>query len=428
MVGAVSEAQRLSGRSGPRCVLMTTDAVGGVWSYALELARGLARAGSRVILAAMGPPPSDAQRAEVKAIRGLSLEEGPFKLEWMDDCWSDVDAAGAWLLALESRHRPDVIHLNGFAHGGLAFGAPKIVVAHSCVYSWWNAVRGGSPPAGWSDYRRRVRAGIAGADALIAPSRWMLRSVRRHYGLPGSAQVIANGRDPAAFPIGPKEPFVLCAGRLWDPAKNVAALSRAASRLPWPVVMAGDDRPVEGQAAGAGGEPLDENVRLAGRLSAPRMADAYGRASIYASPARYEPFGLSALEAALAGCALVLGDIPSLREIWQDGALFVDPDDDAALVDGLCALIHDPFARGAAASRARRRALRFSTERMCAAYLELYWALAVRGAADPSHDRANDRAHDDAHERASERASNRDSGDASGGAFESAQGGAACAS
>ncbi len=44
------------------------------------------------------------------------------------------------------------------------------------------------------------------------------------------------------------------------------------------------------------------------------MADADGGRGDLRLPARYEPFGLSVLEAALSGCALVLGDIPSLRE------------------------------------------------------------------------------------------------------------------
>jgi glycogen synthase len=59
-------------------------------------------------------------------------------------------------------------------------------------------------------------------------------------------------------------------------------------------------------------------------------ADWYARASIYALPARYEPFGLSALEAALSGCALILGDIPSLREVWLEAAPYVSPDDESA--------------------------------------------------------------------------------------------------
>jgi glycosyltransferase involved in cell wall biosynthesis len=105
------------------------------------------------------------------------------------------------------------------------------------------------------------------------------------------------------------------------------------------------------------------------------MANLFGRAAIYALPARYEPFGLSALEAGLAGCALVLGDLPSLREIWEGAALFVNPDDDDALASVLGDLICNGGTRAAWAARARRRALRFSARRMSAEYLAAYAAL-----------------------------------------------------
>ena len=94
-----------------RKVLMTADAVGGVWTYAMELARSLAPA--EVVLATMGPAPDAAQQAEAQAIPNLELTTGDFRLEWMDDPWADVDAAGEWLPSLEAHHRPDLIHLNG---------------------------------------------------------------------------------------------------------------------------------------------------------------------------------------------------------------------------------------------------------------------------------------------------------------------------
>jgi glycosyltransferase involved in cell wall biosynthesis len=97
-----------------------------------------------------------------------------------------------------------------------------------------------------------------------------------------------------------------------------------------------------------------------------------GRASIYALPARYEPFGLSALEAALAGCALVLGDIPSLRELWRDAALFVDPDDHERLTHTLQRLIDDYELRRTIAQRCRARALAFDSRTMAAGYLRAY--------------------------------------------------------
>jgi glycogen synthase len=89
-------------------------------------------------------------------------------------------------------------------------------------------------------------------------------------------------------------------------------------------------------------------------------------------PARYEPFGLSALEAALSGCALVLGDIPSLREIWGDAAIFVSPDDATGFARALNNLIADPESRETLSGRARARALQFSPQRMGEEYLDAY--------------------------------------------------------
>ena len=45
-------------------VLMTTDAVGGVWSYCLSLAAALQGYDVQIALATMGPAPTTAQRAE----------------------------------------------------------------------------------------------------------------------------------------------------------------------------------------------------------------------------------------------------------------------------------------------------------------------------------------------------------------------------
>jgi glycosyltransferase involved in cell wall biosynthesis len=96
------------------------------------------------------------------------------------------------------------------------------------------------------------------------------------------------------------------------------------------------------------------------------------RASIFAHPARYEPFGLAPLEAARAGCALVLGDIPSLREIWGDAATYVDPTDPDAVRAGIDALATDPPRRERLARAAMRRSAEFTSERMGRQYEALY--------------------------------------------------------
>jgi glycogen synthase len=358
-----------------RRVLMTTDAVGGVWNYALELCRGLGDREIDVVLATLGPPASPEQRAEVACLGNVTLCESNYRLEWMEAPWEDVARAGEWLLELEWQFAPDIVHLNGSAHGALPWRAPALVVGHSCVLSWWRAVRGEEAPAKWDEYRRTVTAGLQAASLVAAPSRAMLASLRRHYGPLSCTTVIPNGRSAMDYFPGKKEAFVLSVGRLWDEAKNVQALAAVAPSLLWPVRVAGN-------AAGPDGTVrVLPGIEMLGACASRTMADHYARASIYALPARYEPFGLSVLEAALSGCALVLGDIPSLRELWAGAALFVDPDDRNGLRQTIAELIRRPALREQLGAQARTQALAFTAEQMVNLYLEAYRTLHVVGPA-----------------------------------------------
>ncbi|WP_326491750.1 glycosyltransferase family 4 protein [Myxococcus stipitatus] len=195
-------------------------------------------------------------------------------------------------------------------------------------------------------------------------------ALERHYAPGKPVSVIPNARRPESFAPGTKEPFVLAVGRLWDEAKNLAALDAAAPSLSWPVRVAGELR-----QPGGGSEARARHTVALGRLAPEEVAAWMGRAAVYALPARYEPFGLSALEAGLAGCSLVLGDIPSLREVWGDAALFVPPDDPRALVSTLTRLGEDVGLRERFAARARARALTYTPRRMVEAYLALYASL-----------------------------------------------------
>lgn len=350
----------------PERILMTTDAVGGVWGYSLELCRALAPYGVEVVLATMGGPLRQGQRIEVAGIENVQLIEGRFKLEWMENSARDIDAAGTWLELLEAQFAPDMIHLNGYAHAALPWSAPVVAVAHSDVLSWWEAVRGGKPPAKWDAYAERVRRGLHAADVVVAPSLSMLDALQRHYGILGSGRVIHNARDARRYIAREKEGFILSAGRLWDEAKNARILAEVAPEVGWPIRLAGE------QVAPHGEVVKLRNVELLGVRAPGEMADLFARASIYALPARYEPFGLTVLEAGLSGCALVLGDIPSLRELWQDAAEFVPPNDAIALRATLTRLVNDPEHRAALAGRAYHRAEQFSVERMGREYLAAY--------------------------------------------------------
>lgn len=353
--------------SRPRRVLMTADTVGSVWTYAIELARGLADRGVEVALATLGEPLNGGQREMAERVPRLKVFESTFRMEWQeDDPWRDVEKAGDWLLALDERFCPDVIHLNGYAHGALPWSAPTVLVGHSCVLSWWQAVKGEAAPESWDRYAREVAAGLAAADLVIAPSQARLSALAEQYGRLPRSRVLLNGRDSRSFRPTAKEPIVFSAGRLEDEAGNLEALEAVAPRLSWPVFLAGENHHSDG------GEARPHHSRLLGKLSQRALAAWLGRASIYCLPARYEPFGLSALEAALSGCALVLGDVPNLREIWKHRAVFVPPNDPEALEDALTRLIQDPERRASLAAGARARALQLTPERMVDGYLAAY--------------------------------------------------------
>lgn len=349
-------------------VLMTADAVGGVWTYAQELCAALPGADVQVLLAVMGPAPSEAQRRSIQRLANVELRCAEFNLEWMTHPWRDVDRASDWLLALAERTRPNVIHLNGYVHAALPWDAPVLVAAHSCVASWWQAVHGKAAPSEWDEYRVRVGAGLQAADRIVAPSQAFLTQLEAAHGPLPNSTVIHNARTPARelHATEKREHFVFSAGRVWDQAKNLLVLDAAARDLPWPVFIAGDTTgPTHRQSHCS-------HAKLLGALSPEAVAVWLGQAGIYASTALYEPFGLAILEAALGGCALVLSDIPSFRELWTDAAVFVPAGDAQAVHRALSELIADARRLRNLAESARGRARHFSTTRMAAAYLGLY--------------------------------------------------------
>src|SRR5690348_16901337 len=193
----------------PARILMTADTVGGVWTYALELTRALEPYGIEVLLAVMGPSLTSAQAADARSINNLNLFKSTYKLEWMPDCWSDVKHAGDWLLRLEHRLQPDLVHLSSYTHASLPWNTPTVVAGHSCVYSWWDAVKAGVPPPEWQRYKTEVTNGLHAADLVVTPSAAMMQSLNTHYGPLVNARVIPNGRNPGHFSARSKRKLIL---------------------------------------------------------------------------------------------------------------------------------------------------------------------------------------------------------------------------
>lgn len=346
-------------------VFLTTDAVGGVWTHALDLARGLCERGVEVTLAVLGPRPSLEQAAAAE-FDGCRLLRTDLPLDWTGAGQAELLEAGRHLASLAQESGADLVHLNSPAlAAGRAFAQPLVVGCHSCVATWWATVRRSPLPPEFQSQRALTAAGYEAADTLVAPSRAFARMTARQYRLDRAPRVVPNGRRPRPMVHGPRE-GILAAGRLWDEAKNIALLDRIAPRLETPILVAGP------MAAPHGGTADFPKLWHLGNLGSNEMARCYAEAGIFVSPARYEPFGLGVLEAAQAGCALVLSDIPSFREIWADAALYAAPEDEDGFCEALRRLSVDADLRARQGAAARRRAALYTAEAMVDGMLALY--------------------------------------------------------
>lgn len=361
----------------PLHLFMTADAVGGVWSYALDLARGLASHGVETTLAVLGPAPDPDQRTQAEAVAGLRLRVTGLPLDWIAESPKAVEEAGAAVAALAAEARADLVHLNNPAlAAGARWSAPVAAACHSCVATWWQTVRSGPLPAEFAWRTDLVQRGYRRADALLAPTAAFALATARTYGLAAPPAVVHNGRRPPSVPAASRpRDLVFTAGRLWDEGKNLTTLDRAAARLSVPVLAAG---PLQGPN-GAGIEL--KHIQALGRLPEAEIALCLASSPVFVSVARYEPFGLAVLEAAQAGCALVLSDIPTFRELWNGAAEFVAPADETALAAAIEMLFRDPVRRTRLGASARERSRRYTVEAMAAATLASYQPLVVGGKA-----------------------------------------------
>jgi glycosyltransferase involved in cell wall biosynthesis len=343
--------------------MLTTDAVGGVWRQCIELAAGLASRGAEILLVVMGPRPNAAQRAEASGVEGCEFRVTDLPLDWTAESPDQIRHAAQELAALAAEWGADTIQLHAPALlADAEWPAPVAVMVHSCVGTWWRAVRGGELPPDLSWRAALTRDGLLAADAVLAPSRSFAGELASFYRLCREVHVVPNGRQPFEISRMPR-PHALTVGRLWDEGKNIRVLDEAAEHVP--IRAAG---PIAGPN---GAVVATRNLKLLGTLGRARLACEYARAAVFVSVARYEPFGLAVLEAAQAGCALLLSDIGTFRELWDGAAQFVDSGDAVGVAGCLRALIDAPETCTGLGAIAKSRAELFTPEAM----VDATWAV-----------------------------------------------------
>lgn len=350
-------------------VLLTLDAVGGVWRYAIDLGAALARDGHVPVFAGLGPAPTPAQREEATAIG--PLEWGAAPLDWMAAGAASLSGVSSWIETLTRRHRPDLLHLNLPSQAaGLRGGPPRVVVTHSCLATWFRAIEGHPPPDHLSWQAELTEAGLRNAHRVVAPSPAHAALTEATYGLTG-IRVVHNASRSALVRPGPGDGRVVAAARWWDRAKNAECLDRAAGSCGAVVTMMGRCDGPDGQVF------RPRHAHATGPLAHGQAMERIAAASLFVSPSLYEPFGLAALEAARAGRPLLLADIPVYRDLWNGAARFFDPHDAAGLSRRIVDLLAAPDERIALGAAAQRRSLRYALPNQASAMAAIYREIAA---------------------------------------------------
>jgi glycosyltransferase involved in cell wall biosynthesis len=422
MTGSGGRARPTPGRSAIMRVLMfgwefPPQISGGLGVACEGLVRGLLQTGTEVVLVlprhphrkptgklrileslspAPSPPPAASRTIRVRRIvsrlhpypgvpveatDGFDEQSAPAESvpNYGPNLITDVLRYAERAAAIAREERFDVIH----AHDWMTFlaglearrvsGKPLVAHVHATEYD-----RAG---VGGDRFVRDVeRAGVAGADRVVAVSRYTAALLSREYGVPRRRiRVVHNAIDPAPRPweggLTRGEPLVLFAGRVTrqkGPEYFLEAAARVAREVPT----------VRFAVAGSGDmlSAMQERVRVLGLarrffftgfLPSAELDRLYARADVYVLPSFSEPFGLTALEALQHGTPVIVSRSAGVSEVVRN-VLAVDFGDVEDLASKMLSLLLFPPLARSLSSRGRREVLRFSWRDSAARVLDIY--------------------------------------------------------
>lgn len=293
-------------------------AVGGVELHVEMLARGLARRGVGVEVITTDPT----GRLPKKEMRDGVLVRR-FSTVANDSVFYIAPSLGRWLWRNASRYT--VLHAHSY-HTPVALQAalaaqrasvPLVLTPH-----YHGTGHSAFRRALHSPYRLAGRWLVHKAQYVICMSATERELLHRHFGKGFPTRVIPNGvnreeilaAQPYSKPQG--QVLVLAAGRL-EHYKQTQHLVQAVPYLPpeYKVVVIGDGpaRPVIEELVRTLG--VEDRVTILGYISRPELLAWFATADVFVSLSQHEAFGLTLLEAALSGAAVVASDIPAHREV-----------------------------------------------------------------------------------------------------------------
>ncbi|MEX2183132.1 MAG: glycosyltransferase [Chloroflexota bacterium] len=356
---------------------------GGQVVYVLKLSESLARLGYRVDIMTRRFEDQEAIETIDERVRIVRIPAGGRELirkEWLCDVIPEwVVNAERFINAKRLAYRFIDSHYwdAGVAGEGLAqrLGIPHLHTPHS-IGSWKRDNMAGDPEDLDREYnfRRRIRderAVYRSADGVIAttPQQRDLLTDGEYDVPPGKIAMIPPGFDDTRFypvarasrealkrELGMEGPVILSLGRI---AANkgydllLRSMPTVVARVPNARLLlaigstdptAGEAQQVEALQRLATELGVDDRIIFHDHIPDEDLADTYRAADVFALSSRYEPFGMTAVEAMACGTPTVITTEGGLWEMvaWGMEALYANPLDPEAFGHALATVLLYP--------------------------------------------------------------------------------------
>ena len=333
---------------------------------------------------------------ELDLVGLVNTEARGSPLEWFPGDLVHLPVAGdnrpAWALAENTlvpvaawRARADVLHCPA-NFGPAVSRVPVVLTVHDLLaFRSPELVAGGARAV-----QALTRTSVRGARAVLTDSAASAADIQTHLGIPPdrvtvvplatTAVATTASADSADSRTSDSRPYLLSTGNRL-PHKNFDTLLHALADIPEA------RRPRLVVPGSHGADPLRPlvtrlglraDVDLRGWVSTNELGQLYSGAAAYVLPSRFEGFGLPVLEAMARGCPVLCSDIPVLREVGGDAALYVDTLDSSALATAIERLLGEPRLQADMSARGKERSSLYSWDRAAENTLAVLTGAAAR--------------------------------------------------